>query len=68
LCLVAETFDFGLDAKKLQSGLDDFYADPVNTRITIALAMQHVRDRLKGKRSSYELDQELSEWRKIVNR
>lgn len=68
LCLVAETFDFALDAKKLQSGVDDFYADSANTRITITLAMQYVRDRLKGKRSAYELDQELSEWRKIVNR
>lgn len=68
LCAIAELFDFNVDKRKLESGIDEFYKDSLNTRIPIDYAMEYVRDKLKGKKSEKELADELTDWRKVVNK
>jgi|SRR5579864_240362 len=66
LCTLAQEFDFKVD-KPMKSGLDDFYKDPLNTRIPDFMAMAYVRDELQGKKTAGQLLDELNDWRKITN-
>ncbi len=68
LCFIAESFDFNLDRRNLVNGIDEFYKDSRNTRIPIDSAIEYVRDKLKGKKSAKELEDELTRWRSIVNK
>jgi hypothetical protein len=68
LCLLAELFDFDADRRGLLSGLDDFYKDPQNTRIPATHALEYTRDKLKGKKSPQELNDDLKEWRRVMSR
>jgi hypothetical protein len=67
LCSLAQEFDFKVD-KPMKGGLDDFYKDPANTRITDFIATAYVRDQLQGKKTAGQLLDELNDWRKIMNR
>jgi hypothetical protein len=66
LCTLAQEFDFKVD-KPMKGGLDDFYKDPLNTRIPAFTAMAYVRDELQGKKTAGQLLDELNGWRKIMN-
>jgi hypothetical protein len=66
MCMLAEHFEFTADPRKLRSAIDDFYKDSRNSRIPIEFAIGHVKDTLAGKRSVKELDDELTDWRKIM--
>jgi hypothetical protein len=66
MCMLAEIFNFTVDPGKLQSATDDFYKDSQNVRIPVQFAIEHARDTLAGKRSTKELDDELTEWRRIM--
>jgi hypothetical protein len=65
---LVEHFDYELDKAKLVAGVDDFYKDPLNTRITVELALLHVRDMLNGKNAPRDLEKQLNDWRAIVNK
>lgn len=67
LCLLAETFDFDVDGRKLVSGIAEFYKDPQNILIPIQYALGFVRDKLKGKKSAKEMGDELKEWRRNLS-
>ena len=67
LCALAESFDFDVDAHKLADGADDFYKDSRNTRLAIDSAMQYARDKLKGKMSDKQLEDEVAEWRREIS-
>ena len=66
-CTDAEFFDFGiderLDRQKVKNGIDEFYKDSQNTRISIDFAMEYVKDVLKGKKAPRELEDQLKGWR-----
>jgi hypothetical protein len=68
ICGLAQLFDYGVAATKLRGEIDGFYGEPQNTLIPIELAMQYVRDKLKGDTSPNELQEQLNEWRQIVNK
>ena len=72
LCATAEWWDFSvderLDRQKVKNGIDAFYKDPQNTRITIDYAVEYTRDELKGRMSPRQLEDELKEWRQLVNK
>jgi hypothetical protein len=65
---LAEHYDYDVDFKKLVDGVDEFYKDPQNTYIRRELALQYVRDTLNGKNAPRDLEKQLNEWRKIVNK
>lgn len=67
-CVLAESFDFDVDRRQLSTGVDEFYKDSRNMRIPVTLALEHTRDRLKGKKSAEELDDDLRTWRNAVNK
>jgi hypothetical protein len=67
LCALAEFFDFDVDAHKLADGADDFYKDSRNTRLAVDSAMQYARDKLKGKMSDKQLEDEVAEWRREMS-
>lgn len=71
-CVNAEFFDFGiderLDRQKVKNGIDDFYKEPLNTRIPIDYAMEYVKDTLKGKKAPREMEDELKGWRSTMNK
>ena len=67
LCALAESFDFDVDAHKLADGADEFYKDSRNTRLAIDSAMQYARDKLKGKMSDKQLEDEVAEWRREMS-
>jgi hypothetical protein len=66
LCMVGETFAYSPD-KPLKPRLDDFYKDPLNMRIPVQFALEHIRDEVSGKKTAGQLLDELNEWRKILN-
>ena len=68
LTTLAEYYDYDLDLTKFVTGIDDFYKDPLNTRIRVELALQYVRDTLSGKNAPRDLEKELNDWRDVVNR
>ena len=68
LCILANLFDFDVDRRQLLTGLDEFYRDSQNTRIPVTFALEYTRDKLKGKKSAQELDDNLREWRRAVNK
>ncbi|HXN22859.1 MAG TPA: hypothetical protein VOA41_08980 [Candidatus Dormibacteraeota bacterium] len=65
---LAEHYDYDVGLTKLETGVDDFYKDPRNTRIRIELALQYVRDTLNGKNAPRDLEKQLNEWREIVTK
>jgi hypothetical protein len=68
LASLADRYDYDVDQTKLIAGVDEFYKDPRNTRITLELALQYVRDTLNGKNAPRDLEKQLNEWRAIVNK
>jgi len=69
LSALAERYNFDdVDKVKLLSGIDEFYKEPLNRRITTDFAFLHVRDTLSGKVAPKDLEKELAEWRAIVNK
>jgi hypothetical protein len=66
LCAVGATFAFSPD-KPLKPRLDEFYKEPLNTRIPVQYALEHIRDELAGKKTAGQLLDELNDWRKILN-
>lgn len=69
LSVLAERYEFGeVPQAKLLAGMDQVYREPLNKRITIDLAFQHVRDTLNGKVAPRDLEKQLDEWRAIVNK
>jgi len=64
LCALSEAFDYKA-GKALRLSLDRFYRNPLNARIPADLAMEYVRDELKGGKTAAQLLDELNEWRKI---
>jgi hypothetical protein len=67
LCMLGGEFDFNVDIQKLRGGVDEFYADSHNKLIPIRLAMAYVRDKLKGKKTAQELNDELQSWRRAMS-
>ncbi|MGC1687507.1 MAG: hypothetical protein WA734_17910 [Candidatus Acidiferrales bacterium] len=68
MSFLADHYDYNLDSTKLVTGVDDFYKDSLNTRITIQFALEYVRDTLNGKNAPRDLEKKLKEWREIVNK
>jgi len=66
LCMLGAEFDFNVDMQKLRGGADEFYTDPQNIRVPIHHALAYVRDKLKGKKSAQELNDELQGWRRAM--
>jgi hypothetical protein len=67
LSTIAQAFDFRVDGRGFVGGIDEFYKDPLNTRIPIDFAMLYVRDELRGDKSPKELQDELAAWREVMN-
>jgi len=65
LCALSEAFDYKA-GMSLRVGLNRFYSNPLNARITPELAMEYVRDELKRNKTIGELLEELNEWRKTM--
>jgi hypothetical protein len=62
----AARYDFGeLPFGQCLDGVDDFYKDFRNRGIHIDVAMDYVRDQLKGKKSAKELEEDLSAYRRV---
>lgn len=68
LAALADKYDYDADRTKLVAGVNDFYKDPLDTRIPIEFALPFVRDTLNGKNAPRELEKQLNEWRAIVNK
>ncbi len=66
LRMVGQTFAYSAD-EPLKPKLDEFYKEPLNARIPVQLALEHIRDEMSGKKTAGELLDELNGWRKIVN-
>jgi hypothetical protein len=67
LFFLSSEFSYDNSNNALRDALNEFYKDPLNTRIKISLAMGHVRDQLEGRKTAGQLLDELNDWRKIVN-
>jgi hypothetical protein len=67
-CVLAGDYYYSADKLELSKGIDQFYENDRNTRIPIEFSMEYVRDELVGKKSAKELDDELNEWRGIMNK
>lgn len=67
LSFLATTFDYEQSSGSLKNGLNEFYKDPLNGRIMVSLALEHVRDQVENRKTPGELLDELNGWRKIVN-
>jgi len=63
---VGATFEYSGD-KPLKPRLDDFYRDPLNVRIPVQFALEHIRDEMSGKKTAGQLLDELNGWRKILS-
>lgn len=66
-CMSPQVFDYKIN-KSFMSGMDEFYKEPLNTRLPPEYAMEYVRDKLTRKKTAGQLLDELNEWREIVNR
>jgi hypothetical protein len=68
MATLSERYDYGEDRIRLLNGVDEFYKDPLNTRIGVEFAMQFVRDTQNGEHAPNDLAKQLSEWRAVVNK
>lgn len=68
LGVLADKYDYGVERVKLVAAVNDFYKDPLNTRIPVEFAIQFVRDMLNGKNAPRDLEKQLNEWRAVANK
>lgn len=68
LGLLADKYDYDVERVKLVAAVNDFYKDPLNTRIPVEFAIQFVRDSLNGKNAPRDLEKQLNEWRATMNK
>jgi hypothetical protein len=62
----AARYDFGeLRFGQCVDGIDEFYKDFRNKGIHIDVALDYVRDQLKGKKSAKELEEDLNAYRRV---
>jgi len=66
LCVLSDAFDYKA-VMSLRIGLNRFYNNSLNANIPPELAMEYVRDELKGNKTTAELLEELIEWRKAMS-
>jgi hypothetical protein len=67
LSMLSGEFYYEQEESSMKNALNDFYKDPLNTRIPVFLAMGYVKDQLGGKKTAGQLLDELNDWRKLVN-